>query len=112
MFDSAHCSRMKAEPLPFVSVSVLRELRELLAPEADRIETSVVQVQHLSRDLGGADADDIPIQSPTGRAVPSATASTEAFAGCLPADAPLVGTDDERTPQQGSLHSCTTGSER
>lgn len=103
---------MRTEPFPSVSLSALREVRGLLALEADRIETIVVQAQHQSRDPGGADADDVPIQGPTGRAVPSAAASTEALAGCLPADAALVGTDDERTSQQGTSHSCAAGGER
>ena len=110
MFDSGHCSGMKPETLSIVSVSALRAVQELVAPEADHIETSVVQAQHLSRDSGGADAENI--QGPTGRAVPSATTATEAFAGCLSADASLVGADDERTFQEGSSSSRTTRGER
>jgi hypothetical protein len=36
-----------------------------------------MQAQHLSRDSGGADSDDILTQGPTGRVVPSPTASTQ-----------------------------------
>ena len=90
----------------------LREVRALLSAAADHIESCVVEAQHLCRDSGGADADNISIQGPGGRTVPCATATTEAFAGRLSADAPLVGTADERTSQEGSACSHTTGGER
>jgi hypothetical protein len=113
MFDSGYCHGMKSEALSYASVGALRAVQALLIPkaEAEHIETSVMQAQHPSRDSGGADTDDIPIQSPTVRAISSATTSTEAFAGCLSADAPLVGTDDERTSSEG-LCSGTTGGGR
>ena len=112
MFDSGYCSRMKAETISYVGVSALREVRALLSAAADHIESCVVEAQHLCRDSGGADADNISIQGPAGRTVPCAAATTEAFAGRLSADAPLVGTADEGTSQEGSSCSHTTGGER
>lgn len=113
MFDFGYCNGMKSGASPYASVSALQAVQALLTPEAaaEHIETSVLQAQHLSRDSGGADTDDIPIQSPTARAVSPATTSTEAFAGCLSADAALVGTDDERTSPEDQC-SGTTGGER
>lgn len=111
MFDSGYCQGMKSEAFAYVSVSALRAAQALLIleAEAEHLETSVVQAQHLSRDSGGADTDDIPIQSPTARAVSSAATPTEAFTGCLSADAPLVGADDERTSPEGPCSDTTGG---
>ncbi len=72
MFDSGHCHTMKSGALSCASVSALRAVHELLIPSAERIEADVTQAQHLFRDSVGADTDDIPLQSPTGRVVPSA----------------------------------------
>ena len=87
MFDAGHCSGMKPGSLAYVSNSALLALRGLLSLDRDRIESGVVQAQHLSSDSGGADADHIPIQSPTRRVVSSASAPTEVAAGSLSADA-------------------------
>ena len=102
MFDAGFCSGMKPESLAYVSSSALLSLRELLTPGTDRIEACVVQAQHHSSNSGGADADNIPIQSAAGRTVHSTDARAAATAGSLSADAALVGTDDERTPREGS----------
>lgn len=111
MFDPGHCLGMKSEALCYASVTALRAVQALLISEAEagHIEMSVMQAQHPSRDSGGADTDDIPFQSPTVRAISSATTSTEAFAGCLSADAPLVGTDDERTSSEDPCPLTTGG---
>ena len=111
MFDFGYCKRMKPAGFSYASVSALRAVQVLVIPEAEaeHIETGVMRAQHLSRDSGGADTDDIPIQSPTGRAVSPATTSTEAFAGRLSADAALVGTDDERTSSDCPCSGTTGG---
>ncbi len=98
MFDSGRCSEKKAGSLAYVSLSALRALRVLLSPDANHIESCGDQAQHLPRESGGADADNIPIQDPAGSAVYSTATATEASAGSLSADASLDGADDERTP--------------
>lgn len=112
MFDSGYCSRMKEQDLAYVSVCALRALQVLLSREVDSIESSVDQAQHLSRDLGGADADEIPIQGPAGSTVCSTVTATGTSAGSLSADASLVGADDQRTPREGSLLVRTDGGGR
>jgi hypothetical protein len=111
MFDSGYCKRIKPEGFSYASVSALRAVKVLVIPEAEaaHIETVVMQAQHLSRDSGGADTDDIPIQSPTARAISPDATSTEAFAGCLSAGAPPVGTDDKRTSPESPCSGTTRG---
>lgn len=104
MFDSGRCSEKKAGSLAYVSLSALRELRVLLSANADHIESCVEQAQHLARDSGGADANNIPIQNPAGSTVYFPDAATETSAGSLSTDASLVGPDDEPTP--GEEASC------
>lgn len=102
MFDSGLCSEMKQESLAYVSGSALLSLRALLSSDADRIESRVIQAQHLSSDSGGADVDNVPIQSQTGRAICSDDATAAGTAGSLSADASPVGPDDKRTPREGT----------
>ena len=69
MVDSGLCSGMKQDSVPYVSSAALQELKDLLSPAVDLIESSVVQAQHLSSSSGGADADNVTIQNQSGRAV-------------------------------------------
>jgi hypothetical protein len=101
MFDAGHCRGMTPGSLAYVSSSALLGLRGLLSLDRDRIESGVVQAQHLSSDIGGADADNTPIQSPTRRAVFSASSPAAAASGTLSGNASLVGADDERMPAEG-----------
>jgi len=102
MFDSGLCSGMKQDSLAYVSSAALLELTSLLSPAVDPIESSVVQAQHLSSSSGGADVDNVTIQSQSGRAVFSPGAVAAAATGSLSADGAVVGPDDERTSAEGS----------
>jgi len=88
---------MKQNSVAHVSSAALLELMGLLSPAVDPIESSVVQAQHLSSSSGGADADNVTIQSLSGRAVFSSGAVAAAATGRLSADGAVVGQDDERT---------------
>jgi hypothetical protein len=101
MFDGGLCSAMKPGTQPSVNVSALVALRALLQLRADHIELSSIQEQHLSSDLGGADVDGVSIEDPAGGAVCPASPAAGLAGRSLSADAPLVGSDDERTPAQG-----------
>jgi len=112
MFDSGLCSEMKQESLAYVSGSALLSLRALLSSDADRIESGMVQAQHLCSDSGGADVDNVPIQSQAGRAICSDDATAAGAAGSLSADASPVGPDDERTPREGTSPRRASGGRR
>lgn len=112
MFDSAHCSQVKPEEVPHVSVNALRALRVLVTSDADRIELPAVQAQHSPSDSGGADADDIPIQDAAGPVVYSATTTTESSTGGPSAGASPIGADDERAPRKEHWCPGTSGGER
>jgi hypothetical protein len=103
---------MKLDNIAYVSLSALRVVRLLLSSQANDIESRAVGAQHLSRDSGGADANNISIQAPAGRAVPSSTAPTDASAGSLSEDASPVGADDERAYREGSSFMRRGGGER
>lgn len=63
MFDAGFCTGMKPDSLAHVSSDALLTLQEFLATVTDCIESGTVQAQHLSSNLGGADANNIPIQN-------------------------------------------------
>jgi len=108
MFDSGLCSGMKPGTQSWANLGALVALKTLLRLGADHIELSLIQEQHLSSDLGGADVGRVSIEGPAGRAVCSTGPAARVAGGSLSADAPLVGSDDERTPSQG--HSSELGS--
>lgn len=100
MFDSGLCSGMRPGSQIRVSLGALVALRALLELRADYVESSLIREQHLSSGLGGADVDIVSIEGPAGRAVCSSGAAAAVNRGSLPADAPLVGSDAERTSRQ------------
>jgi hypothetical protein len=112
MFDAGLCSGMKPGTQSSVSLRALIGLRTLLRLSADHIELSVIQEQHLSSDFGGADVDCVSIEGPAGGAVFSASPAATVAGGSLSADAPLVGSDDERTPSQGLSSEVESGGVR
>jgi hypothetical protein len=83
-----------------VSLGALVALRALLELRADHVESRLIREQHLSSGLGGADVDIVSIEGPAGRAVCSSGAAAAVNGGSLPSDAPLGGSDAERTSQQ------------
>jgi hypothetical protein len=112
MFDSGLCSGMKPGSQIRVSLGALATLQALLELRADHVESSVIREQHLSSDLGGADVDIVSIEGPAGRAVCSSSAAATDTGGSLSADAPLAGSDDERTSPQGCSSERTRGGAR
>jgi len=101
MFDSDLCRRMKQDSLAHVSAAALLALKVLLSQATEPIESSLVQAQHLSSNSGGADVDNVAVQSQTGRTVFSSETTPTGVAGGSSTDGSLAGTDDKGASAKG-----------